>query len=232
MNDVATRLQAIHDRIGEAARRSGRTSEDIALVAVSKTHPPESIREAFGEGQKIFGENRVQELLSKAPLLPSSIRWHLLGHLQSNKIRKVLPVCELIHGVDSLELALDIDRIAGELGLFPRILLEVNVSGEGTKFGFKPDVLRSELETLLALPKIQIDGLMTIAPYTEEPEQTRPVFGALRELRDKLAVSGGAPLTTLSMGMSGDFEIAIEEGSTLVRVGTAIFGERPKAKAD
>lgn len=232
MNDVATRLQAIHDRIGEAARRSGRTSEDIALVAVSKTHPPESIREAFGEGQKIFGENRVQELLSKAPLLPSSIRWHLLGHLQSNKIRKVLPVCELIHGVDSLELALDIDRIAGELGLFPRILLEVNVSGEGTKFGFKPDVLRSELETLLALPKIQIDGLMTIAPYTEEPEQTRPVFGALRELRDELAVSGGAPLTTLSMGMSGDFEIAIEEGSTLVRVGTAIFGERPKAKAD
>ncbi len=232
MSDVATRLQAIHDRIGEAAKRASRKIEDISLVAVSKTHPPESIREALDEGQRIFGENRVQELLSKSPLLPSSIRWHLLGHLQSNKIRKILPVCELIHGVDSLELAREIDRIAGELGLFPRILLEVNVSGEGTKFGFKPEALRQEMDTLLTLPKLQVEGLMTIAPYTEEPEETRPVFAALRTLRNELADSAGAPLTTLSMGMSGDFEIAIEEGSTLVRVGTAIFGERPKAKAE
>lgn len=229
MSEIAERLVATRERVAEAARKTGRAPEEVILVAVSKTHPAESVREAFEAGQMIFGENRVQEIVTKAPLLPGSLRWHLIGHLQKNKIRKVLPLAELIHGVDSLELAQDIDRVAAELGLFPRILLEVNVSGEETKFGFQPDTLRAQLDALLALPRVQAEGLMTIAPYVENPEEVRPVFAGLRTLRDELAAKSGSPLTALSMGMSGDFEIAIAEGATLVRVGTSIFGERPRA---
>lgn len=231
MSDIAERLVATREKIAAAARATGRDPADVELVAVSKTHPAESVLEACEAGQIVFGENRVQELLAKAPLLPSALRWHLIGHLQKNKIRKVLPVVDLIHGVDSLELAQDIDRVAAELGLFPRVLLEVNVSGEGTKFGFQPDRFGTELDQLLALPRVQVEGLMTIAPYVEDPEDVRPVFVGLRELRDELARRSGAPLTTLSMGMSGDYEIAIAEGATLVRVGTAIFGNRPKKAA-
>jgi pyridoxal phosphate enzyme (YggS family) len=229
MSEIADRLASIQQRIAAAVSAAGREPGTVKLVAVSKTHPAESVREAFEAGQEIFGENRVQELIAKAPLLPSKLRWHLIGHLQKNKIRKILPLTELIHGVDSLELAQDIDRIADELGLFPRILLEVNVSGEESKFGFKPDVLKAQLEDLLALPRVQVEGLMTIAPYVENPEDVRPVFCNLRILRDELAGRSGAPLSTLSMGMSGDFEVAIAEGATLVRVGTSIFGSRPKA---
>lgn len=228
MSDISSGLAAVEKRIVAAADRAGRAVSGVQLVAVSKTHPAEAVREALDVGQRVFGENRVQELLSKAPLLPSAVQWHLIGHLQKNKIRKVLPVVELIHGVDSLELARDIDRIAGELGLFPKILLEVNVSGENTKFGFTPEAAREGLEEILALPRVQLEGLMTIAPFVEEAEEVRPVFRALRELRDELAQAGGVPLSTLSMGMSGDFEVAIAEGSTMVRVGTAIFGSRPR----
>lgn len=228
MSEISSRLEAVQRSITEAAARAGRPASDIELIAVSKTHPAEAVREALEAGQTVFGENRVQELLSKAPLLPSKTRWHLIGHLQKNKIRKVLPVVELIHGVDSLDLAEDIDRIAGELGLFPKVLLEVNVSGENTKFGFKPETLKGQWESLLSLRRVQVEGLMTIAPLVEEAEQARPVFRALRVLRDELAEAGGVPLPTLSMGMSGDFEVAIAEGSTMVRVGTAIFGHRPK----
>lgn len=231
MSDICSRLEAVQKSIAEAAGRVGRAAAEIELIAVSKTHPAESVKEALEAGQKVFGENRVQELLSKAPLLPSATRWHLIGHLQKNKIRKVLPVVELIHGVDSLELAEDIDRIAGELGLFPKILLEVNVSGENTKFGFKPEVVKQQLEKLLSLPRVQLEGLMTIAPLVEDPEEARPVFRALRVLRDELAEAGSVFLPTLSMGMSGDFEVAIAEGSTMVRVGTAIFGSRPRKEA-
>jgi len=226
MNLICDHLKEIHRRMEAASRRAGRNPSETALVAVSKTQPAEAVREAFEAGQAIFGENRVQEMLAKGPLLPSAVRWHLIGHLQKNKIRKVLPVTELIHSVDTLELAEEIDRIAGECGLFPRILLEVNVSGEATKFGFNPEKARSQMEALLALPRVQVEGLMTIAPYADEAEKARPVFAGLRELRDELARVFGAPLTTLSMGMSGDFEVAIEEGATLVRVGSAIFGER------
>lgn len=225
MEDIASRLHAIQERVRAAAVRTGRQPSEVELVAVSKTHPAESVREALEAGQTVFGENRVQELVSKAPLLPSSARWHLIGHLQKNKIRKVLPVVDLIHGVDSLELAQDIDRIAAELGLFPRILVEVNVSGEQSKFGFTPDKIRECMAELLALPRVQLEGLMTIAPFVENPEEVRPYFRELRKLRDEFET----PLPVLSMGMSGDFEVAIEEGSTLVRVGTAIFGSRPKA---
>lgn len=225
MEDIASRFHAIEERIRAAALRAGRQPAEVELVAVSKTHPAESVREALEAGQTIFGENRVQELVSKAPLLPSTARWHLIGHLQKNKIRKVLPVVDLIHGVDSLELAREIDRIAAELGLFPRILAEVNVSGEQSKFGFTPDKIREDMAELLALPRVQLEGLMTIAPFVEDPEEVRPYFRSLRALRDEFAT----PLPVLSMGMSGDFEVAIEEGSTMVRVGTAIFGSRPKA---
>jgi len=230
--DIADRLTEILDRINSAALRVGRNPDEIQLVAVSKTHPPEAVQEAYEAGQRIFGESRVQELLAKIPSLPSSIRWHFIGHLQANKIRKLLPVSELIHGVDSPELALDIDRIAADLGLFPRVLLEVNVSGEGTKFGFKPDVLRARIDELLALPRVQIEGLMAIPAPVADPEEIRPAFRLLRELRDEISAASGTPLPVLSMGMSGDYEIAIEEGATLVRVGTAIFGHRPKPGAD
>lgn len=225
---IPVRLEEIHSRIRAAARKAGRDPGTVGLVAVSKTHPAESVREAFEAGQAVFGENKVQELIAKAPLLPAAVRWHLIGHLQSNKIRKVLPAVELIHGVDSRDLAADIDRIAAELGLFPRVLLEVNVSGEGTKYGFKPEVLAAQIDELLALPRVQVEGLMTIAPYVENPEEARPYFVRLRELRDELSARTGTPLPVLSMGMSGDFEVAIAEGATLVRVGTAIFGERPR----
>ncbi len=228
MTPIAQRLSEIHQRIARAADRAARNHSEIGLIAVSKTHPVESVRELFDAGQSVFGENRVQELLAKAPLVPAGLHWHLIGHLQKNKIRKVLPVVELLHGVDSVDLAREIDRIAAELGLFPRVLLEVNVAGEESKFGFHPDPLSEVVSELLTLPRIQVEGLMTIAPYTDDPETVRPVFRGLRELRDALEQKTSTPLPVLSMGMSGDFEVAIEEGATLVRVGTALFGERPR----
>ncbi len=226
MSTIAENLAAIRDRIDTTALRAGRDPSAVELVAVSKTHPAEKIREAAEEGQVLFGENRVQEALVKIPALPGRLRWHLIGHLQSNKVRKALPLFELIHGVDSAELARDIDRIGGELGLHPRVLLEVNVSGEGSKHGFEPEVLERELDGLLSLPRVQVEGFMTMAPLAPEAEASRPFFAALRELRDRLAVRAGIPLPILSMGMSGDFEVAVEEGATLVRVGSSIFGSR------
>ncbi|HET9523904.1 MAG TPA: YggS family pyridoxal phosphate-dependent enzyme [Terrimicrobiaceae bacterium] len=227
MSDISTRLERVRAQIVTAAEKAGRDPAEVELVAVSKTQDAPSVRRALDAGQSILGESRAQELVAKAPLLPSLTRWHFIGHLQRNKIRKVLPLVELIHSVHSLELALDIDRIANELGLFPRVLLEVNVVGEAAKFGFRPDLLREQIETLLALPRIQVEGLMTIAPVAERPDDARPFFIRLRELRDEVA-GRGIPLATLSMGMSGDFVVAVEEGATLVRVGTAIFGPRTK----
>jgi len=228
VHPIAERLAAVLSHIAEAERKAGRPAGSAGLVAVSKNHPASAIREAFAAGQRLFGENRVQELLAKAPELPGGASAHLIGHLQTNKIRKVLPHVDLIHAVDSLDLALDIERVAGELGLFPRVLLEVNVSGEASKFGFAPDRLEGAIESLLALNRVQVEGLMTIAPYAEDPDAARPYFAALRSLRDRLAAAAGTPLPTLSMGMSGDYPAAIAEGATLVRIGTAIFGERPR----
>lgn len=227
MGSIDKNLKTILGRIRAAAERAGRDPSSTRLVAVSKTHPADAVREAFDAGQQVFGESKVQEALAKIPLLPSSLEWHFIGHLQTNKIRKALPLFQLFHGVDNSDLVRQMDRIAGECGCFPRILLEVNVSGEGTKFGFHPDGLKTEIENLLALPRVQVAGLMTMAPYAEDPEASRPVFAALRRLRDELQQQTGTPLPELSMGMSGDFEQAVAEGSTLVRVGTAIFGERP-----
>jgi pyridoxal phosphate enzyme (YggS family) len=216
-------LSPLLDRIGSAAERSGRDSSSVTLVAVSKYQPPDQIRPIIEEGVTLFGESRVQEAAVKIPLLPSKLHWHFIGHLQSNKIRKALPLFELFHSIDSLDLALAMDRIAGEMGRFPRVLLEVNVSGEASKHGFSPAALKASLDQLLRLPQLQVEGFMTMAPLSPKPETTRPYFAQLRELRDDTAREFGIPLSSLSMGMSHDFEIAIEEGSTLVRIGSAIF---------
>lgn len=230
MSIIRENLNEVKESIANIASASGRDPNEVELIAISKTHPPEVIQQAIDAEQLVFGENKVQEARAKIPLLPSKVRWHLVGHLQKNKIRHALPLFELIHGVDSLELAKDMNRVADELGLFPRILLEVNVAGESTKFGFKPDVLRRELEELLSLNRVQIEGLMTIAPMVEKPEEARPYFAQLRTLRDELQKSAGVPLPQLSMGMSGDYTAAIPEGATMVRIGTAIFGPRSAKK--
>ena len=226
MPDVAQRLAGIKTLIVDTAIAAGRQADGVKLIAVTKTHPPEIIQQAFDEGQLVFGENRVQEARVKIPLLPAKARWHLIGHLQKNKIRAALPLFELIHGVDSLELARDIDRIAAELGLFPKILLEINVAGESTKFGFKRDDLHRDMHDLLSLERLQIEGLMTIAPIVEEAADARKYFAELRVLRDDLQSAFGIKLPELSMGMSGDYTAAIQEGATMVRIGTAIFGPR------
>ena len=223
---IADNLETVRSQIAQAAARAHRDEKEITLIAVSKTHGPETILQAIDAGQLVLGENRVQEARFKMPLLPSRVRWHLIGHLQSNKIRQALPAFERLHGIDSVELARDIDRIAGELGLFPKLFLEINVAGENSKFGFNPEMLRANMEELLTLKRVSIDGLMTIPPFDPDPEASRKYFVALRELRDRLADEFRAPLPELSMGMSGDYPVAIEEGATFVRVGTAIFGER------
>lgn len=226
MPGVAERLLAVQASIAEAAAKAGRAASEILLVAVSKTHPPEILREALEAGHFLFGESRVQEARAKIPLLPSRAHWHFIGHLQRNKLRQALPMFELFHGIDSLELAHDFDRQAAELGTFPRALLEVNIAGEGTKFGFTPGRLREQMDELLALDRLGIEGLMCIPPPGPEAEDSRRYFGALRELRDQLQAEFRVPLPRLSMGMSRDYSIAVEEGATLVRVGSAIFGPR------
>jgi PLP dependent protein len=228
MGLIAENLERVREQMAQAAMKAGRPVEKIGLVAITKTHPAEKVREAIEAGQTLFGESRVQEARGKIPELPSNIRWHFVGHLQKNKIRHALPLFEIIHSVDSLALAEDINRIAHEEGLHPRVLLEVNVAGEGSKFGFAADKLREQMEPLLALPRLSIEGLMCIPPVAEEAEASRKFFAHLRELRDSLENEYNVKLPQLSMGMTGDFPIAIEEGATLVRVGTAIFGERSK----
>jgi pyridoxal phosphate enzyme (YggS family) len=232
MPAVAESLECVRDQIADAVTKAGRSVDDVELVAISKTHEADKVREAIDAGQTLFGESRVQEARVKIPELPSSIRWHFVGHLQKNKIRQALPLFELIHSVESLALAQDINRIAEEDGLHPRVLLKVNVAGEGSKFGFRPEQLRAEMESLLALPRLSILGLMTIPPIAEEPESSRKYFVQLRELRDQVQTEFHVDLAQLSMGMTQDFAVAVEEGATLVRVGTAIFGARSRAKRE
>jgi pyridoxal phosphate enzyme (YggS family) len=224
--DIPDNLAKVRQTISQAERAAGRPDGSVQLIAVTKTHPVDAIQKAIDAGQFIFGENRVQEARAKIPQLSSRIQWHLIGHLQSNKVRPALPLFQLIHGVDSVELLADIDRIAAELGLFPRILLQVNLAGEASKFGFSPAKLLEQVETIDGFKRANIEGLMTIPPLAPSPEHSRPYFVALRELRDRLARESGFALPELSMGMSDDYRIAIAEGATMVRVGTAIFGER------
>ena len=232
MVSIAENLERVREQITQAAAKAGRAVNEIELVAITKTHPAEKVREAVEAGHTLFGESRVQEARAKIPELPSNLRWHFVGHLQKNKIRHALPLFELFHGVDSLALAQEIDRIAAEEGAHPRVLLEVNVAGEGSKFGFKAETLRAEIGSILALPRLSIEGLMCIPPLAEEAEASRKFFGQLRELRNSLEKEFNVKLPHLSMGMTQDFSIAVEEGATLVRVGTAIFGERPKRQKD
>src|SRR5215813_542320 len=228
MVSIAENLERVREQITQAAAKAGRAVDEIELVAVTKTHPAEKVRDAVDAGQTLFGESRVQEARAKIPELPSNLRWHFVGHLQKNKIRHALPLFELFHGVDSLALAQEMNRVAGEEGMHPRMLLEVNVAGEGSKFGFKAESLRAEMESIIALPRLSTEGLMCIPPPATEAEASRKFFAQLRELRDSLEKEFDVKLPHLSMGMTDDFGIAVEEGATLVRVGTAIFGERPK----
>ena len=227
MDQIAANLGTIRRQIAAAAEKSGRNPSDIRLVAVSKTHPAEAVAAAVAAGQRVFGESRVQEAREKIPACPPGLDWHFIGHLQKNKVRQALPLFSFFHSIDSPALAQAMDRIAGEAGKPVEGLLEVNISGEETKHGFTPEELRKEFAALAKLPHLRILGLMTMAPYSDNPEDARPVFSALRELRDELQSAHGHPLPELSMGMSGDFEPAIEEGATLVRVGSSIFGARP-----
>ncbi len=224
---LAERLATIRRRIDAAARRAGRDPASVQLMAVTKNHPAETVAEAVGLGLDLMGENRVQEAKAKIPLCPARARWHFIGHLQSNKARDAAALFEVVQGVDSLAIATELDKQAAKLGRRLGILLEVNVAGESSKFGWRPDDAVASIPVLNALPRLDLLGLMTVAPYATDAEKVRPVFRRLRELRERCEAALGAPLPVLSMGMSGDLEVAIEEGSTLVRVGTALFGARP-----
>jgi pyridoxal phosphate enzyme (YggS family) len=226
MDEIARNLEAVFGHIAAAIEKSRRKPGDVQLIAVTKKQDAEKVRAAYDAGQPIFGESRVQEARAKIPLLPSAVRWHFIGHLQKNKVRHALPLFELFHSIDSRGLAEDVERIAAEEGLRPRMLLEVNLAGEGSKIGFAPEQLRAEMEFLLGLARVNIEGLMTIPPLAPEADDSRRYFVALRELRDQLAEEFAVQLPHLSMGMSNDYAVAVEEGATLVRVGTAIFGAR------
>jgi pyridoxal phosphate enzyme (YggS family) len=226
MDEIADRLADIRHRMAAACARSGRSVDEVELVAVSKTFPAEAVMEAVEAGQQVFGESRLQEAEAKMDMLPGRLHWHFIGRVQRNKVRKILQRFEVVHAVDSLRLAQAMDVTAEELGVFPKVFLQVNVGGEESKGGFEVEELESAMEALLALPRLEILGLMTIPPPEDEPEMARKWFVMLRELRDRLEAQHGVGLPGLSMGMSGDFEVAIEEGATHVRVGSQIFGKR------
>jgi pyridoxal phosphate enzyme (YggS family) len=223
---VEARLAEIRDRIVEAASDAGRDGAAIRLQAVSKTYPAAVIAEAVAAGQALFGENRVQELQEKQPELPSHLEWHLIGPLQRNKVRKVVGKCACLETIDSLKLAKAVSRIADEEGVVQRILLQLRIGGEDSKSGFEEEDLLPLLDELVALPALEIAGVMTIPPPAEKPSDARKYFAEMRGCRDRISERSGLGLSELSMGMSGDFEAAIAEGSTLVRVGSAIFGPR------
>src|SRR5690348_3441501 len=200
MASIAENLERVREQIADAAAKVGRADGDIELVAISKTHSGEKVREAVEAGQTLFGESRVQEARAKIPELSSNIRWHFVGHLQKNKVRQALPLFEMIHSVDSHALAQDINRIAAEEGLYPRVLLEVNVAGEGSKFGFTPEDVRQQMEALLTLSRLSIEGLMCIPPVAVESEDSRKFFLQVRKLRDSLENEFKMKLPQLSMG--------------------------------
>lgn len=226
--DLAANLEAIRQRIRAACGRAGREPSSVTLLAVAKTQPSEAVNAAAALGQILFGENKIQEARAKIPLCSGKLRWHFIGHLQSNKCRDAVELFEMIESVDSLSLALEINKRAEQAAKTMPVLLEVNVAGEGSKFGYKPEQMLAELAEINGLPRLEMRGLMAIPPFTPVPEKARPYFRRLRELKEQAEAVLGAPVPHLSMGMSGDFEIAIEEGATIVRVGTALFGERKR----
>jgi pyridoxal phosphate enzyme (YggS family) len=226
--EISERLARVREQIARAAERAGRSAEDVTLIAVSKTFDPATVQQAVLAGARDLGENRVQEAVPKAGQIRGDVRWHLIGHLQSNKARQAVETFAFIHTIDSSQLAERLDRIAGELGRRPKVLIQVDLADKPTKSGADESELASIIETLAQAQHLEFRGLMVLPPFFDSPEQTRPYFRRLREVLESLnhSRSPERKLTELSMGMSHDFEVAIEEGSTMVRVGTAIFGRR------
>jgi len=228
---LAENLEHVQQRIAAACARAGRAPESVTLLAVTKTHGPETVKAAVEAGQLLFGENKVQEARAKIPLCPGRARWYFIGHLQSNKCRDAVELFEMIQSVDSLSLAQELNKRAEQAAKTMPVLLEVNVAGEASKFGYQPEQMLADLKEINALRRLELHGLMAIPPLTPLPEKARPHFQRLREFKQQAESVLGVPLPHLSMGMSGDFEVAIEEGATIVRVGTALFGERIRASA-
>jgi len=226
--DIVSNIMNIRQRMAAAAERSGRNPADIQLMAVSKTVPPERIREALNAGITWFGENYVQEAREKIPAIGQNASWHMIGHLQTNKVKYVVHLFDWIHSVDRLELAKELDKRAAQNQRTLKVLIEVNVSGEASKNGMEPSRVLEFVRQISVLPNLSVQGLMTMPPYSDNPEDARPFFIALRRLRDEIASENipGVQMKELSMGMTDDFEVAIEEGATIIRVGRAIFGER------
>ena len=232
MPNIAENLAAVQERIAAACDRAGRAPEDVQLVAVGKKFPAPIIHEAADCGLTLFGENRVQEAKAKIPDCPGHLRWHFIGNLQTNKCRDAVALFDFLHAVDSLHLAAELNKRCEQAAKVMPVLLEVNVSGEGSKHGCTPESAAAAMEAFFEFPQLEIHGLMTMAPFTRQPENARPYFQKLRELKSACEARLGAPLPELSMGMSGDYEIAIEEGATIIRLGTTLFGPRSEANKD
>ena len=225
---IRENLESVRERLKTACTEAGRNLEEVTLIAVSKTKPLWMLEEAYEAGVRDFGENKVQELVEKAEKMPSDIRWHMIGHLQRNKVKAVIDKAYLIHSVDSLRLAEEISKEAQKRGLVMKILIEVNVAGEESKFGVAPDGAEELIRSIADLPGVLICGLMTIAPFVENPEENRVFFKSLKNLSVDIKEKNidNVTMDFLSMGMTGDYEVAAQEGAACVRVGTGIFGER------
>lgn len=228
MNTIRDHLNEVRENIQKACEKAGRSPQEVTLIAVSKTKPLFMLEEAYEAGARDFGENKVQEILEKHPKMPEDARFHMIGHLQRNKVKQVLPHAVLIHSGDSYRLAEQISQEAGKLGITAKILLEVNVAKEESKFGMMPEDVEKMAGQIAALPHLQIEGLMTIAPFVDDPEKNRPVFRKLYQLSVDIKKKNidNVNMGVLSMGMTGDYQVAVEEGSTMIRVGTGIFGAR------
>lgn len=225
---VAENLEQVRKNIELACKEAGRDPKEVTLISVSKTKPVSMLQEAYDAGSRDFGENKVQEIMDKVPQLPSDIRWHMIGHLQRNKVKYIVDKVALIHSVDSLRLAETIEHEAAKHNVTVPVLIEVNVAQEESKFGLKTEEVLSLVESVAAFPHIHIEGLMTIAPYVEDPEENRGIFSQLKKLSVDIAAKNinNVNMSVLSMGMTGDYQVAVQEGATMVRVGTGIFGER------
>ncbi len=225
MSAIAENLKRVQDRIDRAAHRSGRSADEVKLIVVTKTWPVDVVQQVVDAGARVLGESRVQEAQHKVPEVAGTVSWHLVGHLQRNKVKQALPLFDLIHSVDTLRLAKEISRWAVRRNTPTRVLVQVNTSGETSKFGISPNAALDLVGQVDDLQGVSVAGLMTIGAFDPDPETARPNFVLLRQIRDRIAIHK-PPVSILSMGMTSDFEVAIEEGATMIRVGTAIFGQR------
>lgn len=225
---IIENYKEVEKKVCEACSRAGRDRSEVTLIAVSKTKPVEMLKEAMMAGADVFGENKVQELCEKYEVLPKNLHWHMIGHLQRNKVKYIVDKAELIHSVDSLRLAEEISKEAEKKKVQVSVLIEVNVAEEDSKFGVKVEDTENLIREIAQLPNVHIQGLMTIAPYVENAEENRPIFRTLKKLAVDIKMKNidNVHMDVLSMGMTGDYEVAVEEGATMVRVGTGIFGER------